>query len=125
MTWVNDPEVTFYFARLGREITRDEEAEMVKTLMSRNRYFVFHLGMVRGPNWSFEYLLAGAKRPHGHHAMPSCLGSACWTTCRPSFSERAFGELGLHKFGSLCAQTTKRVAEFGHRLGFRKKATTG
>ena len=29
MTWVNDPEVTFYFARLGQEITREEEADMV------------------------------------------------------------------------------------------------
>lgn len=33
MTWVNDPEVTFYFARAGEPITREAEARYVSGLM--------------------------------------------------------------------------------------------
>ena len=41
MTWVNDPEVTFYFAELNRVITREAEARFVQGLIDSDKDHVF------------------------------------------------------------------------------------
>ncbi len=43
MTWVNDPEVTFYFARHGVEITRDEEAAYIERLIESETDRIYSL----------------------------------------------------------------------------------
>jgi len=43
MTWVNDPEVTFYFADLSRRITREEEARFVRDLIASDKERIFSI----------------------------------------------------------------------------------
>ena len=43
MTWINDPEVTFYFARLGRKISRSEETRIVRGLIDSKTDRIFSI----------------------------------------------------------------------------------
>ena len=43
MSWINDPEVTFYFANLSGEITREQEKAYLRVLLTSQTDKIFSI----------------------------------------------------------------------------------
>ncbi len=100
MSWVNDPEITFYFASMKKEITKEEELQFLKSLIASKDdevYSVFDEGEYVGQvsinkiDWMGEVgriFLVIAKEKQGNGYAKLIL---------KSIQDKAFNEIGLNK----------------------------
>jgi len=122
MTWVNDPEVTFYFAELGREITREEEAAYVEKLIASKTDRVFsifgpdgYLGQIGLAKiyWPARNGRLGIMLPR--HAQGRGVASAAGRL----LLRTAFSDLGMHKVWAIIRSDNPRGLYLWTQLGFR------
>ena len=124
MTWVNDPEVTFYFARLGREITRDEEAEMVKTLIESETDILYSI--FEGDEYVGQIGLSNIYWPARNGRMGIMLCRRAWgrrigRRAAHLLLKRAFGELGLHKVWLIVRSDNEKGRRIWTSVGFQEE----
>ena len=124
MTWVNDPEVTFYFAQLGKQITRDEEAEMVARLMASETDHVFSI--FAGATYLGQIGISKIYWPAKNGRIGIMLPRHAWgrgiaKAAAQLLIRRAFGPLGLHKLWVIIRADNAKSLHLWESLGFRRE----
>ena len=124
MTWVNDPEVTFYFARLGRVITRDEEAEMVKRLIESETDVLYSI--FEGDEYVGQIGLSHIYWPARNGRMGIMLCRRAWgrrigRRAAHLLLHEAFGELGLHKVWLIVRSDNEKGRRIWSSIGFKEE----
>ena len=122
MTWVNDPDVTFYFAELGRTITRAEEEAYVRRLIASKADRVFSI--FRGDEYLGQIGLSKIYWPARNGRLGIMLprqaqGRGVASAAGRLLLEKAFGELGLHKVWAIIRSDNPRGLHLWTKLGFR------
>ena len=124
MTWVNDPEVTFYFARLGRIITREEEAEMVKKLIASTTDVLFSI--FENDEYVGQIGLSQIYWPSRNGRMGIMLCRDAWgrrigRRAAHLLIEHAFTELSLHKIWLIVRSDNLKGRRIWSSIGFREE----
>jgi len=124
MTWVNDPAVTFYFARLGAEITREEEREMVARLVASETDHIFSI--FEGETYLGQIGISKIYWPAKNGRIGIMLPRHAWgrgvaKAAARRLMERAFGPLGLHKLWVIIRADNHKSLHLWESLGFQRE----
>jgi diamine N-acetyltransferase len=124
MTWVNDPAVTFYFARLGATITREEERLMVARLVASDTDRIFSI--FEGEAYVGQIGISKIYWPAKNGRIGIMLPRNAWgrgiaqAAARLLMTE-AFGPLGLHKLWVIIRADNDKSLHLWARLGFTRE----
>jgi len=122
MSWVNDPEVTFYFASHGKEFSRDEEADYLERLIASEdnfTYSVFADGVYVG-----QVALAQIYWPARHARLSTMLARSAWGKgiafqAEVQLFKKAFLGLDLHKVWAIIRSDNPKGLYRCSKLGMR------
>ncbi len=122
MRWVNDPEVTFYFAELSRQITRDEERSYLQGLIDSGADRTWSI--FEGDEYLGQIGLAKIYWPAGNARLGINLCREAWgrgvaQEATRRVLDKAFGELGLHKVWLIVRSDNGKGLHLWTKLGFR------
>ena len=127
MTWVNDPEVTFYFAGLGKQaITREAEAAYVERLLASPTDRVFSI--VGDTGYLGQIGLSKIYWPARNGRLGIMLpryaqGRGVGKVAAYLLLQRAFGQLNMHKVWVIIRSDNPKGCRFGRSWGFGAKAS--
>ena len=124
MTWINDPEVTFYFARLGRKISRSEETRIVRGLIDSKTDRIFSI--FEGESYVGQIGLSQIYWPAKNGRIGIMLRRNAWgrrigRQAAHLLLRRAFGELGLHKVWLIVRSDNEKGRKIWSSIGFREE----
>ena len=122
MSWVNDPDVTFYFARLGDPITRDEEAAYLQRLIASDTDRVWSL--FQGEDYVGQIGLSQIYWPARNGRVGIMLPRHAWgrgiaTGAARLLLAEAFGPLDLHKLWLILRSDNAKGLHLWTQAGFR------
>jgi diamine N-acetyltransferase len=124
MTWVNDPAVTFYFARLGATISREEERIMVERLMASETDHIFSI--FEGETYLGQIGISKIYWPAKNGRIGIMLSRQAWgrgvaKAATRLLMAKAFGPLGLHKLWVIIRADNEKSLHLWESLGFQRE----
>ncbi len=122
MEWVNDPEVTFYFARIGQPITRDEERIFLERLIASPTDRVFSI--FEGQSYLGQIGLSHIYWPARNGRLGVMLARHAWgrgvaARAAALFLAEAFGPLEIHKVWAIVRSDNAKGLSLWTKVGFR------
>ena len=124
MTWVNDPEVTFYFAHLSREISRDEEARIVSQLIESKTDIIYSI--FENETYVGQIGLSKIYWPARNARLGAMLCRNAWgrgliTQAAHLVLEKAFQEHALHKVWLITRSDNAKGRHIWQSIGFEEE----
>ena len=124
MTWVNDPEVTFYFATLHRIITRQDEARIVSKIIASDTDRVFSI--FEGDTYLGQIGISQIYWPARNGRLGIMLARNAWgrgvaQAAGRLIIDRAFQELSLHKLWLILRSDNAKGLHIWSKLGFQRE----
>ena len=124
MSWVNDPEVTFYFARLGREISRAEEEAIVRRLIDSETDIIYSI--FEEDEYVGQIGLSQIYWPAKNARMGAMLCRKAWgrgivKRAAQALLARAFQQHGLHKVWLIVRADNEKGRHIWSSLGFTQE----
>ena len=122
MTWVNDPEVTFYFARLGEPITREAEAAFLERLIASKNDLIF--SVFDGKEYLGQVGISQIYWPARNGRMAVMLARHAWGRGVAKAAGRlllreAFETHDLHKIWIILRSDNAKGLHIWTQVGFR------
>jgi RimJ/RimL family protein N-acetyltransferase len=122
MRWVNDPEVTFYFAELNQQITREQERAYLERLVasdSDRTWSIFEGGEYLGQIGLAKIYWPARNARLGVNLCREAWGRGVAQEAANLVLDKAFGELGLHKVWLIVRSDNSKGLHLWTKLGFR------
>ena len=124
MTWINDPEVTFYFARLGQTISRSDETKIVRGLIESKTDRIFSI--FEGESYVGQIGLSQIYWPAKNARIGIMLRRNAWgrrigRQAAHLLLRHAFDELGLHKLWLIIRSDNHKGRKIWSSMGFREE----
>jgi RimJ/RimL family protein N-acetyltransferase len=124
MTWVNDPEVTFYFAHLSRTISKDEESRVVEQLMESKTdiiYSIFEDDVYVGQIGLSKIYWPAKNARLGAMLCRNAWGRGLISKAARLVLEKAFSEHGLHKVWLITRSDNAKGLHIWQSVGFQQE----
>lgn len=122
MSWVNDPEVTFYFARHGEQISREEELAFLEQLIASKNDIIYSI--FEGEEYVGQIGLGQIYWPARNARLGCMLPRHAWgrgiaSRAGRMLLARAFTEHNLHKVWCIVRSDNPKGLYLWSKLGFR------
>jgi len=123
MTWINDPAVTFYFAKMGEVITREAEARYLRHLIDSSQDRIYSI--FAGSDYVGQIGVSKIYGPAGNGRVGLMLRREAWgrgiaKNAAALLFEKAFGpEMGLHKLWLILRKDNMKGRHLWESLGFQ------
>ncbi len=124
MTWVNDPEVTFYFARLGLEISRDEELNILRGLLESKTDIIYSI--FDGDEYVGQIGLSQIYWPAKNARLGAMLCRHAWgrgiiKKAARLILDKAFNDHELHKVWLIVRGDNAKGRHIWSSMGFQEE----
>jgi len=124
MTWINDPEVTFYFARMGQDITRAEEEKVIQKLITSETDLMYSI--FEDDAYVGQIGLSQIYWPARNGRLGAMLCRAAWgrgiiQRAAELILDAAFGEHALHKVWLIVRADNEKGRHIWSTLGFKQE----
>jgi diamine N-acetyltransferase len=124
MQWVNDPDVTFYFADLGRKITREEEARYLVSLIDSKSDIIYSL--FEEETYVGQIGISKIYWPAKNGRIGMMLCKAAWgrglgMEAARLIIDASFRVHGLHKLWVIIRSDNAKGLHMWDKLGFRRE----
>lgn len=128
MTWINDPEVTQYFAGMQKEISRADEAVFLHKLIAspNDKAFSVFLDDVGGVEYVGQVSINQIHWPSGEGRLflvvrKEFQGRGLAHEIIREIQKLAFGEFKLHRLYLIVRPENAKGIQLYHRCGFRQE----
>jgi len=124
MRWVNDPQVTQYFAGLQKAITEEQERGFLEKLIASPTDKVF--SVFDGRKYIGQVSVNQIHWPSGEGRLFLVItrkhqGKGYAKDIVHAIQDKAFGELGLHRIYLIVREDKRRSVQLYHKCGFRQE----
>lgn len=121
MSWINDPEVTFYFANLSGEITREQEEAYLRVLLTSQTDKIFSI--FENDEYVGQIGISKIYWPARNGRIGLMLKREAWGRGLSQVAirlliDKAFGDLNLHKLWVIIRADNEKGLYLWKKMGF-------
>lgn len=126
MEWVNDPEITQYFANMRKKVSREEELEFIRKILASQNDIIYSVFDSENGSYIGQASINQIHWPSGEGRLFMVVvkkhqGKGYGHVLLRAIQDAAFRELELHRLYLIVRPENEKALQLYHRCGFRQE----